>query len=55
MANSGVETDNLHVGGVDGKPFMLTLNEDARFVRITLLGREYFHLDEVEIYGVPEG
>ncbi len=40
-------------GHPDGKPLAVTLdNKPARFVRISLPGNEYLHLDEVEVRGV---
>jgi F5/8 type C domain len=39
-------------GGIDGKPLLVNLSDKiARFVRLQLQENEYFHLDEVEIYG----
>jgi hypothetical protein len=45
------------VGGADGDPFILKVMATiaARFVRITLCGTDWLHLDEVEIFGVPAG
>lgn len=45
--------DDLPFGGIDGNPLIVHLKPSAlgRFVRITLLRRTYFHLDQVEIYG----
>ncbi|MFZ1024705.1 MAG: discoidin domain-containing protein [Limnoraphis robusta] len=41
-------------GGIDGKPLIVDLQHQvARFVRLQLRENEYFHLDEVEIYGIP--
>jgi tetratricopeptide (TPR) repeat protein len=41
-------------GGIDGKPLLVNIqNQVARFVRLQLREYEYFHLDEVEIYGIP--
>lgn len=39
-------------GQADGKPLRIPLDGiAARFVRIALPGRQYLHLDEVEVYG----
>lgn len=38
-------------GGVDGRPLALHCGWDARYVRLSLLTRDFFHLDQVEIYG----
>lgn len=45
--------DETAFGGVDGQPFMWRPDEltIARFVRIQLIGRQFFHLDQVEVYG----
>ncbi|MDY7005637.1 MAG: FkbM family methyltransferase [Cyanobacteriota bacterium] len=41
-------------GGSDGKPLIVKLQHQvARFVRLQLREKEYLHLDEVEIYGIP--
>ena len=37
-------------GGVDGDPLIVSGNFAARYVRMRLKGREYLHLDQVEIY-----
>jgi len=42
----------LFLGHSDGKPLVISLpNLPARFVRLQLPGKSYFHLDEVEVYG----
>jgi hypothetical protein len=47
--------DNAVVGGIIGGPYVWNGPGTAwaRFVRITLLGRDYLHLDQVEVYGSP--
>lgn len=41
-------------GGIDGKPLRVNCPyKVARFLRLQLRENEYFHLDEVEIYGIP--
>ncbi|GGA56328.1 discoidin domain-containing protein [Okeania sp. KiyG1] len=41
-------------GGIDGKPLIVNgKNRLARYIRLQLRDNEYFHLDEVEIYGIP--
>jgi hypothetical protein len=44
---------NAIFGGVDGNPLVWipSIPVPGRFVRITLLDRNYLHLDQVEIYG----
>jgi hypothetical protein len=43
------------VFGDDGRPLILPVNSQSRYVRIQLNERNYLHLAEVEIYGVlPE-
>jgi hypothetical protein len=46
--------DGSVFGGVkDGRPLRVRLNgARARFVRLELAATDYFHLDEVEVYGV---
>ncbi len=47
----------VFLGHADGKPLAVALGgQPARFVRLALAGRSYFHLDEVEIYrhGAPQ-
>ena len=39
-------------GGADGHPLIVRCDRRARFVKLSLAGREFFHLDEVEIFGV---
>lgn len=45
--------DNRIVGGADGNPHIWRTAppDPARFVRITLLGRNFLTLDQVEVYG----
>ena len=40
-------------GGADGKPYVFDFEPpfNARFLRITLIGHNFLHLDEVEVYG----
>ncbi len=49
----GAKLDDALFGGADGNPhvFEFTPPAEARFVRITLIGENYLHLDEVEVYG----
>jgi hypothetical protein len=51
-----VKEDDAPVGGA-GTPFIWQPNYAAggRFVRITLLGFGYLHLDQVEIFATPNG
>lgn len=43
-------------GGTDGKPLKVHLGAaKGRFVRLTLPGKTYFHLDEVELYSASKG
>ena len=42
-------------GQPDGKPLAIKLDgKAARFVRLALEGKSYFHLDEVEVYAAPD-
>lgn len=45
--------DEIVVGGVTGAPFIWDGPGTAwaRYVRVTLLGRDYLHLDQVEVFG----
>jgi hypothetical protein len=45
--------DGAVVGGVGSTPFIWNGPGTAfgRYVRITLLGRDYLHLDQVEVFG----
>jgi hypothetical protein len=46
--------DGSVFGGADGKYLDIKLNNEiARFVRVQLREENWFHLDEVEVYGVP--
>jgi hypothetical protein len=47
------KADNIVVGGLIGGPYIWNGPGSAwgRFVRITLLGQNYLHLDQVEVYG----
>lgn len=48
--------DGTAFGGNDGQPLIVSLNaEKARFVRLQLDASEYFHLDEVEVFGYEGG
>lgn len=41
-------------GGINGKPLIIDPKSSlSRYVRLQLRENEYFHLDEVEIYGFP--
>lgn len=45
----------LFHGASDGKPMRVALaGQSARYVRLTLPGKEFLHLDEVEVYGTPD-
>lgn len=51
--NWKLEFDNVEnspFGGADGHPLIIMLTSHARYVRLSLKTRDYFHLDEVEIY-----
>lgn len=42
-------------GGSDGKPLRVSAKGSAaRYVRLQLAGKDFLHLDEVEVYGTPE-
>lgn len=47
FANDGT----VFYGFTDGRPLDITLEARARFVRLTVPGVSYLHLDEVEVYG----
>ena len=51
------QTEPCRFGGLDGHPFEWIAREpiEARYVRIGLRGRNYLHLDQVEILGRMEG
>jgi hypothetical protein len=45
----------LFYGAKDGKPMRVPLaGQSARFVRLQLPGRNYLHLDEIEVYGADK-
>lgn len=48
-----VKLDDAVFGGADGKPYVFAFAPPfrARFVRITLIGEGFLHLDEIEVYG----
>jgi hypothetical protein len=45
--------DSALFGGLDGRPHIFRFYPafTARFIRLTMIGEDFFHLDEVEIYG----
>lgn len=48
------DIDNLF-GGINGNPLIVDVNlQVARYVRLQLQENEPLHLDEVEIYGIPQ-
>lgn len=48
--------DGSVFGGKDGKPLKISLGgERGRYVRLQLNETQWFHLDEVEVYGSPDG
>ena len=48
------DIDNLF-GGINGNPLIVDVNlQVARYVRLQLQENEALHLDEVEIYGIPQ-
>ena len=42
---------NSPFGGADGHPLVIDCKRTARYVRLKLMSRDFFHLDQVEIYG----
>jgi hypothetical protein len=48
-----VKLDDVVFGGADGNPYVFAFAPPfrARFVRITLIGEGFLHLDEIEVYG----
>jgi len=51
----GAKLDGALFGGLDGKPYVFHFSPafTARFIRLTLIGEDFLHLDEIEIYGEP--
>jgi len=51
----GAKLDGALFGGLDGKPYVFHFSPHftARFIRLTLIGEDFLHLDEIEIYGEP--
>jgi hypothetical protein len=51
----GAKLDGALFGGLDGKPYVFHFSPPftARFIRLTLIGEDFLHLDEIEIYGEP--
>lgn len=48
--------DGKLFGGKDGKPLVVPLNgQSGRYVRLRLNETNWFHLDEVEVYGIAAG
>lgn len=37
-------------GGIDGKPLLISVGREARFVRIWLADANFLHLDQIEVY-----
>jgi len=50
-----VKLDDALFGGLDGNPYVFHFSPPftARFIRLTLIGENFLHLDEIEIYGEP--
>lgn len=48
-------TDDTPFGGADGHPFIWRPSAEtvARYVRISLRGKQWLHLDQVEVFGDP--
>jgi hypothetical protein len=48
-----VHQGNPAPGGIDGDPLRVSANPpiETRFLRLTILRRDYLHLDQVEVYG----
>ncbi len=49
----GAKLDDVHFGGADGNPYVFFFEVPfvARFIRISMIGEGFLHLDEVEVYG----
>jgi hypothetical protein len=49
--------DDIVFGGVDGNPFVFSPNRPlvSRHIRLQLIGVQYLHLDQIEVYGIPGG
>lgn len=43
--------DGKSLGGIISQPLAVPLHCRARFIKITLLAHDYFHLDQVEVFG----
>ena len=45
--------DDQPFGGLNGEPLSITIGDGAhaRFVRLTIPGADFFHLDQVEVFG----
>ncbi len=51
----GAKLDAALFGGLDDNPYVFRFDPafTGRFIRLTLIGEGFLHLDEVEIYGEP--
>jgi len=51
----GAKLDDALFGGLDGNPYVFRFSPafTARFIRLTMIGEDFLHLDEIEIYGEP--
>jgi len=51
----GAKLDGALFGGLDGNPYVFRFAPafTARFIRLTLIGEDFLHLDEIEVYGEP--
>jgi hypothetical protein len=52
----GAKLDGALFGGLDGRPYAFRFSPafSARFVRVGMIGTEFLHFDEVEVYGPTE-
>jgi hypothetical protein len=51
LINAGVW--NYHVTGQAGRPTVVPVGREGRYVRVQLAGTNYLHLAEVQVFGVP--
>jgi hypothetical protein len=50
-----VKQDDVPVGSIVDGPLVLNFTTPSRFryLRITMIGEEFLHLDQVEVFGEP--
>ncbi|TFZ60086.1 hypothetical protein E4V01_05655 [Methylorubrum sp. Q1] len=45
-----INSTHAPFGGADGHPLIIRLKSEAQYVKLSLMNRDFFHLDEIEIY-----